>query len=155
MTIVSNAFLIDTNILVYAHDPRDHYKQGRALAVIDHLIVWELAVLSVQCLSEFFSVVTRRLPEAMTADEAATQVERLIRACRVLDMTPQVVQEGCRGVVQHRLSLWDSLIWAVARLNQVPHVLTEDAEHGRYLEGVRFLDPFNVEFDMAILGHGS
>ena len=152
---VSDAFLIDTNVLVYAHDPRDHYKQARALAVLDHLIVRELAVLSVQCLSEFFSVVTRRLPDAMTAEEAASQVERLIRACRVLDMTPQVVQEGCRGVFQHHLSLWDSLIWAVARLNQVPHVLTEDAEHGRTLEGVRFLNPFNVDFDMAILGRGS
>ena len=70
MTSVSNAFLIDTNILVYAHDPRDHDKQGRALAVLDNLVDRELAVLSVQCLSEFFSVVTRRLPEAMTADEA-------------------------------------------------------------------------------------
>ena len=109
-------------------------------------------MLSVQCLSEFFSVVTRRLPEAMTADEAATQVERLIRACRVLDITPQVVQEGCRGVVQHRLSLWDSLIWAVARLNQVPFVLTEDAEDGRTLESVRFLNPFSADFDMAMIG---
>ena len=152
MTSGSNTFLIDTNILVYVHDPRDHDKQGRALAVLDNLVERELAVLSVQCLSEFFSVVTRRLPEAMTADEAATQVERLIRACRVLDITPQVVQEGCRGVVQYRLSLWDSLIWAVARLNQVPFVLTEDAEDGRILESVRFLNPFSADFDMAMIG---
>ena len=152
MTSVSNAYLIDTNILVYAHDARNHNKQGRALAVLDNLVEREPAVLSVQCLSEFFSVVTRRLPEAMRTDEAATQVERLIRACRILDLTPQIVQQGCRGVVRHRLPLWDSLVWAVARLNQVPFVLTEDAEHGRTLESVRFLNPFSADFDMAMIG---
>ncbi|MBI2952680.1 MAG: hypothetical protein HYY30_00060 [Chloroflexi bacterium] len=42
-------------------------------------------------------------------------------------------------------------IWAVARLKQVPYVLTEDNEHGRYLEGVRFLDPFDPSFDLHFL----
>jgi len=27
-------------------------------------------------------------------------------------------------------------------------MLTEDAEHGRFLEGVRFLKPFAVSFDL-------
>ena len=59
--------------------------------------------------------------------------------------------EGCRGATEHHLSLWDALIWAVAKLNQVPDVLTEDAEHERFLEGVRFLNPFAAGFDLASL----
>jgi predicted nucleic acid-binding protein len=70
----------------------------------------------------------------------------------VLDVTPAVVLEGCRGSVQHGLALWDARIWAAARLHQVPAVLTEDAPHGRTLEGVRFLNPFAPAFDLDLLG---
>jgi predicted nucleic acid-binding protein len=128
----SDASLIDTNVLVYAHDPRDQVKQAQALLVIDTLIATQRAVLSVLCLSEFFAVVTRRLPDPLTATEARAQVERFVRACRVLDLTPVAALEACRGVEQHGMSIWDALIWAVARLNQVPCVLTEDAQHGRF-----------------------
>lgn len=70
---------------------------------------------------------------------------------RVLDLTPAVVLEGCRGSIEHGLPFWDALIWATAKLNQVPYLLTEDAEHGRFLEGVRFLNPFDPSFDLAVL----
>jgi predicted nucleic acid-binding protein len=145
--IASDAFLLDTNVLVYAYDPRDRTKQERALLVLDRLIQRERAALSGQCLSEFFSVVTQRLPEPLTRTEAITHVERLSRACHVLALTPGVVLEGCRGSERHSQSIWDALIWAVAKLNQVPYVLTEDAEHDRFLEGVRFLNPFSPAFE--------
>lgn len=154
MRNVLNAFLIDTNVLVYVYDPRDLSKQSRAMEVLDRLVGNQCAVLSVQCLTEFFNVVTRRLPEPLTGEEAWVRVERLSRVCRILDLTPGVVLEGCRGTVQHNLPLWDALIWAVAKLNQVPYVLTEDAEHGSYLEGVRFLNPFAPTFDPGLLRAG-
>ncbi len=53
---------------------------------------------------------------------------------------------------RHSLSVWDALIWAAAKLNQVPYVLTEDSEHGRLLEGVCYLNPFAPEFDFTVLG---
>ena len=143
--------LVDTNVLVSAHDPRDRPKQERALGVLDLLIGSGRAVLSAQCLSEFFVVVTRRLPEPLAPAEALAQADRLARACRVRDVTAAVVLEGCRGSTHHGLALWDALIWAAARLNQVPAVLTEDAPHGRTLEGVRFLNPFAAEFDRSLL----
>lgn len=151
MTNASNAFLVDTNVLVYAHDPRDSDKQRQAITVLESLVAADMAVLSVQCLSEFFNVVTRRLPEPMTASEALAQVERFVRSFRVLNLTPQVVLEGCRGVIQHGLSIWDAFIWAIARLNQVGYVLTEDAQHNRFLDGVRFLNPFSPVFDMTLI----
>ena len=38
MTAGNSTILIDTNVLVYAHDPRDRRKQERALAVLDRLM---------------------------------------------------------------------------------------------------------------------
>jgi predicted nucleic acid-binding protein len=143
--------LIDTNVLVYAYDPSNRDKQERAIAVLDALVTSQRAVLSVQCLTEFYSVVTKRLAEPLSDAEAVEQTERLARSCRVLDLTSSVVLEGCRGAGQHQMSLWDALIWAIAKLNQVPVVLTEDAPHGRFLEGVSYANPFQVKLDPADL----
>ncbi len=63
--------LVDTNVLVYAYDPRDRLKQDVASALLRELVLSERAVVSAQCLSEFFSVVTTRLPEPLTRSEGA------------------------------------------------------------------------------------
>ena len=147
----SPAILVDSNILVYAFDPRDSTKQKQAAALIGQLIQGQQAVLSVQCLSEFFNATTRKLPERLRPREALLAVERFARTCAVLELTASAVMEGCRAASQQRLSLWDALIWAVAKLNQVPYVLTEDQEHDRFLEGVRFVNPFVPEFDLGLL----
>ena len=154
MTNGSPAFLVDSNILVYAFDPRDALKQRSAVDLVERLIERQLAVLSVQCLSEFFNATTRKLPERLPAGEAFQHIERFARTCRVLDLTAATVLEGCRGAASHSLSVWDALIWATAKLNQVPYVLTEDLQDGLFLEGVRFQKPFAPQFDLALLEPG-
>jgi len=155
MTAGNSTILIDTNVLVYAHDPRDRRKQERALAVLDRLINQGGVALSVQCLWEFFNTTTRWLPEPLPSEVAQAQVERFVRGCRILDLTAGAVLEGCRGAGEHSLSIWDALIWATAKLNQVPLVLSEDFVDGGFLEGVRFLNPFAPAFDLALLDVGS
>lgn len=154
MTAGISAILIDTNVLVYTHDPRARRKQERALAVLDRLMTQERVVLSVQCLSEFFNATTRRLPEPLPPPVALAQVERFVRGSRILDLTAAAVLEGCRGASEHSLSIWDALIWATAKLNQVPVVLSEDFVDGAFLEGVRFLNPFAPAFDLTLLDVG-
>lgn len=146
-----SAFLVDSNVLVYAFDPRDQRKRRQAVAVLEQLVSSGRGVLSVQCLSEFFNAVTRRLPERVAPRQALLELERFSRLCPVLDLTPAAVLEGCRMAGERSISVWDSLIWAVAKLNQLPYVLTEDAQHGSYIEGVTFQNPFVPEFDTALL----
>jgi predicted nucleic acid-binding protein len=143
--------LVDSNVLIYAYDPRDTGKQRQAALVLATLVERGSGVLSVQCLAEFVNVTTKKLPEPLTRHEAQAQVERLSAAFRVVDLTPLVVIEGCRGSADHGLSFWDTLIWSAAKLNQVPIILTEDAEHGRMLEGIRYLNPFDPTFELASL----
>jgi predicted nucleic acid-binding protein len=149
MRTVSRDILVDTNVLVYTHDARDRAKQRRAVEILRALVQTERAVLSVQCLTEFFRAVTQRLPEPLTIPQARAEVSLLMQSYRVLPLTPLVVLEACDGVVTHQLALWDALIWAIARLNQVPIVLTEDAPHGRFLDGVTFLNPFDPAFNLV------
>lgn len=136
---------------MYPHDPRDGAKQRSATEVLKRLLTAERAAVSVQCLTELYSATTRRLPEPLAPQVALEQVGRLVQSCLVLDLTPTIVLEACRGSSQHELSIWDALIWSSAKMNGVPYVLTEDAEHGRFLEGVTYLNPFDPRFDLAPL----
>ncbi len=141
-----NLLLIDTNLLLYAHDSNAPDFQARAESLLDQLQQTGRGVLSVQCLAEFASVAMRRLRPPLTAAEAYAQVERLMHAYRVLDLTPAVVLEAVRGVREHRLAYYDAQLWAIARLNQIPVILSEDFNVGAMLEGVRFVNPFAPDF---------
>lgn len=141
-----SSILLDTNLLIYAHDSNAPENQARAAALLDQLQHTGRGVLSVQCLAEFASVAMRRLRPPMTAAEAYLQVERLMRAYRVLDLTPTVVLEAVRGVREYRLAYYDAQLWAIARLNQIPIILSEDFNVGATLEGVRFVNPFAPDF---------
>jgi len=40
------------------------------------------------------------------------------------------------------MSFWDAQVWATAKLNQIPVVLSEDFASGCVIEGVQFENPF-------------
>lgn len=132
---------------MYEQDPRDVDKQTQAAAIIGGLVEAERFALSAQCLSEFYNA-SRRLPEPLSDADALREVSRLARMGTVVDVTAAVVIEACRGCAEHQLSIWDALIWAAAKMNGIPYVLTEDAEHGRTIEQVTYLNPFAESFDL-------
>jgi len=43
------------------------------------------------------------------------------------------------------MPFWGAQIWATAKLNQIPQILSEDSQHGRALEGVEFVNSFKAE----------
>ncbi len=141
------AALIDTNVLVYAHDRGEPAKQAQAIAILAYLQQSGEGRLSVQSLSEFFAATTRGRQPILALEDAARQVELLIRAWRVLSPTGFVVLEAVRGVQVHRMAFWDAQLWALARLNQVPVIVSEDFNNGSVVEGVRFVNPFPPDFE--------
>lgn len=147
----SPAILVDTNLLVYLYDPREKTKQARAKWVMQQLTASVRLTLSAQVLAEFCSVTGRKLRAYVSAEDLARQVDRWIRALPVLDLTPVIILEALRGVRDYQLSYWDAQIWATARLNHIPTVLSEDFSDGSNLEGVAFVDPFKPTFDVARL----
>lgn len=142
-------FLVDTNVLVYAYDPRDAAKCAAAREVLKVLGEEGQGVLTAQILGEFYRVVTRRIAPPVTHVEAQRSVTTFARTWTVHDLTRWTILEAVRGVRQHGLSFWDSAIWASAKLNQVPNILTEDFSDGALVEGVRFVNPFSHEFVLS------
>jgi predicted nucleic acid-binding protein len=108
MTNGSAAILADTNILIYSVDPRDAAKRNKAEWILTRLISDERLVVSTQCLEEFVSASTKRLPEYFSVKAACTLASDFARTCRVIELTPAIVLEGCRGAAEYGMSIWDA-----------------------------------------------
>ncbi len=139
-----SSILLDTNVLVYAFDARQSSLQEKAQAIILKAEETATGCLSVQCLGEFFRVVTAKMQ--LPANEMFKQVEYWQSAFPVFSLTPQIVLEAARGVRDYQLSYYDAQIWASARLNQIPVIFSEDFQDGQTLEDVRFISPFANKF---------
>lgn len=142
------SYLLDTNILIYTYDVSASEKQERALAVIERLGTERRAALPVQVLAEFANVALKHLDPPLPADEVYAQVELYESAFPVLRLTPPIVLEAVRGIRDHQLAYYDAQIWAAARLNQIPVVLSEDFVTGATIEGVTFLNPLDPSFEL-------
>ena len=138
--------LVDSNVLMYAYDRSEPEKQHRALEVLDRLVETGLGALSTQTLAEFCAVATHKIPSPLSAEQAYTQIEHFVRIWPILNVTSQVVLEAARGVRDYQFSFWDAQLWAVARLNNVPVIFSQDFNPGSVVEGVRFVNPFADDF---------
>jgi predicted nucleic acid-binding protein len=142
-------FLLDTNVLVYAYDRSAAVKQRQSFILLDKLEARGGAAITTQVLAEFFVVVTRKIAAPLAPAETYTRIEHLAQAWVVLDTTSMIVLEAARGVRDYRMSFWDAQLWAAARLNQIPLLLSEDFQSGAVIEGVRFVNPFASDFQLA------
>lgn len=144
-------YLLDTNVLVYCFDGADPEKQERAIDTVARTGRGPSGALPAQALAEFCRVALGKLVPPLSPEETYRQVELYERAFPVLSLTPAVVLEAVRGVRDHAFSYFDAQIWAVARLNQIPIVLSEDFATGATVEGVTFQNPLAPTFDLSTL----
>jgi predicted nucleic acid-binding protein len=75
-------------------------------------------------------------------DQLSVILRDLETVSEVLPVTPSLTFRALEAMPRHGLSFWDALIWAAAAEHGVPVLYTEDFQHGREIEGVRFLNPF-------------
>jgi predicted nucleic acid-binding protein len=142
------AALIDTNVLVYSLDTDEAEKRRCAQALLRSLQVRRAGVVCAQVLGEHHSVVRRRFAHVHGPGEATAATERWARTFPVCDTTLRVVLEALRATVRYQMPYYDAQVWAVARVNRIPLVLSEDFADGAIIEGVRFANPFAAGFDL-------
>lgn len=143
--------LVDTNVLVYSYDQTDGIKRTKAREVLREVFGRDLGVLSTQVLGEFFVTATRKIPSPIHPVEAGQSIANYVASVRIYDVTAPIVMEAVRGSNRYQIHYYDALIWATAKLNQIPFILTEDAEHNRNLEGVTYINPFHPDFDRSVI----
>lgn len=133
---------IDTNVLIYAVDRSDTVKQERALEIIARLAKERIGVISTQVLQEFYSAATRKLG---LDPLHARQHLRDFRVFDIVQITPEIIDEGVNFSILHRLSFWDGLIVAAAVAGASSELISEDLNDGQNIQGVSIRNPFRPE----------
>jgi predicted nucleic acid-binding protein len=133
---------VDANVFLYTQDRRDLAKHQRAEEWLDRLWRSSLGRTSIQALSEFYAVSTRKFGVA----PQITWVE----VARYFPWDPQPIDEellraGREIELRYKLSWWDSLIVAAAQLQDCVLLLTEDLQDGAVFGAVTVRSPFTLE----------
>ena len=102
---------LDTNILIYSVDRSDPGKQNKALELVARHAKERTGVISTQVLQEFYSAATRKLG---VEPLQARQHLRDFRVFDIVQVTPEIIEEGVDCSILHQLSFWDGLIVAAA-----------------------------------------
>lgn len=138
---MSDREFIDTNVLVYAYDRHIPAKQEQAQQILLSGIENESAVLSAQVLGEFFNVVTRRIQNPPSAEEAEAVID-LIGILPVVEVDAALIRRAVATHRQYGITYWDSLIVAAAERAGCSRILSEDLNAGQAYHGIVVVNPF-------------
>jgi predicted nucleic acid-binding protein len=140
MATIASAFL-DTNILLYAMDPRDPIKQAHAASLVERLGNEGSAMLSTQVLIELFSNLHRKL--GITRERAALVCYSLTDWAVVPSDLPLVMKAMARSA-QSQLSIWDCMIVEAALTGGAQTLYSEDFAHGQRFGALQVINPFEA-----------
>ncbi len=132
----------DTNILVYAYDSHYPDKQKRAQDMIADAIRNESGVISTQVLGEFFSVITKKILQPISVNDAKAIVDNLaLMVVQEIDLL--IVKRALETVSTYAISYWDALIVAAAERSRCERIMTEDLNAEQLFHGIRVVNPFS------------
>lgn len=136
---MSAPVFVDTNVLIYAIDQADPEKQVAAALWRAELWKSRRGRVSFQVLHEFFVKVTQKWPDSR---ESARAEVRDLLAWQPVVLDAVVLEQACKIQERYRLSFWDSLIVAAAKVAGCRYLLTEDLQADQDLAGILVVSPF-------------
>ncbi len=135
---------VDTNVLVYARDPRDAMK--RALAAEWIRLLWneERGRTSVQVLNEYYDVVTRKFQPAVKHLDAWEDVRYYLSSWNPQPLDAEVLDCAHDIEAHYKLNWCDCLVVAAAQIQNCVLLLSEDLQDGAEYGGVIVRSPFTL-----------
>ena len=137
------AFL-DTNILVYAHEPETGIKHERARALVEKLWNTGAGVLSTQVLQEQCVSLRRKMAKPWTVEETRNLILDYMN-WQIVVNTPASVIDALAIEASYQISFWDALIIHAAERSGAAILCSEDFSDGQTFGSVRVVNPLNDE----------
>ena len=131
---------VDTNVLLYALDPRNAGKQTAARVWLQRC--WQQACgrISTQVLNELYANLRRVAPT--TPVEEARRIVREYRAWTPWIVDDETVDRAWDLQDRFQFSYWDALMVAAAQQLDCNVLLTEDLQHRLQVDRLRIVNPF-------------
>lgn len=143
----SEKSLVDTNLLVYQHDPRYPRQQAIASERLRRGLESQTLAIAYPAVVEFVTAISRpqRGPGGMPLPEPAEalgEAEELLIQFPVLYPSCDHVVGAMRATMFHDLPWFDAQMRAYAELGGLHKLLSEDFQHGRHYGTIRAVNPF-------------
>jgi predicted nucleic acid-binding protein len=130
---------VDTNVLFYAHDPRDAAKQVAALSLVQSLtdgaLLWQVAC-------EYLSASRKLEPLGYRRADAWQDIRDLRRVWVTVLPGWGVLDKAETLLTRYNLSFWDAMIVAASLEAGVTRLYSEDLEAYPHVDGLEIVNPF-------------
>ena len=136
--------LIDTNILVYAYDTTEAEKHEASKELLMH--IWEEGggVVCLQNLMEFFVVITKKVENPIEIEEAKAIIKDFLKSdnWKIIDRDMETFLLAIDLVQKHNIHLWDALIAAAMKENDLIEIVTENKKDFDKIPTIKASVPF-------------
>lgn len=130
---------LDTNILVYAEGVNGPGRQRAALELISRL-PRASTFIPVQVLGELFRVLSSKSP--LSPRVAQARIASWQASFPLIETSLSIFSSAIDLAVQHKLRIWDSVIFSAAVEANCRLLLSEDLQEGFTWRGVTVVNPF-------------
>jgi predicted nucleic acid-binding protein len=140
----NNLKLIDTNILVYAYDVSEKEKHEPAKTIVKDIWIKGGGAIALQNLCEFFVVVTKKVEQPLSLEEAQTIINDIISSSKwmVIDRDQSTLIKAIDLVKTTGTHFWDALIAACMYDNSIVKIITENESDFRKIKDIAVINPF-------------
>jgi predicted nucleic acid-binding protein len=130
---------VDTNVLIYIHDPRDPVKQAKASALVasmtDGALLWQVAC-------EFLAASRKLAATGYDQKQAFQDLTALRQVWTMVAPSSSVLDRAESLTGRFSLSFWDSMVIAAGLEGGIQHFYSEDFDAYSNIDGMRISNPF-------------
>lgn len=140
---MSEKFLIDTNIFVYAYDESDKLKQKRCAAFVDEVLAGnKIAYITNQILAEIYVVLTKKTKYASKKEEAQIIIKSLVSSPHFIKINygTKAVLKAIEISEKYNIQLWDALIASVMLKYDIGTIYTENEKDFSRIPGLKVIN---------------
>lgn len=132
---------VDTNILLYVHDPRDQAKQAMAATLLQSLtdvaLLWQVAC-------EYLAASRKLEPLGYSLSEAWQNIHYLRRIWTTILPSWSALEQAEQLLSNYSLSFWDSMIIGACLEAGVTRLYSEDFDAYPLVNGLEIVNPFST-----------
>ena len=132
---------VDTNVLLYVHDPRDVTKQATAGNLLQSLAD---GVLLLQVACEYLAASRKLVPFGYNLTQAYQDVRDLQRVWFTLLPSWSTLDRAQTLLSNYSLSFWDAMIIAACLEAGVTRLYSEDFDAYAHVDSLQIVNPFKA-----------
>ncbi len=132
--------LVDSNILIYAHQKNEKEKHSRCAEIVNSLVDSDEMCLSVQNLVEFSRVLSEKA--SIDKDLVRQYVFDISESAHIISYDENTVLSALMISKQYKIHFFDALLAATMQENGISKIITENIKDFKKMAGIEAENPF-------------